>query len=650
MIRRFGIVMVVCVLISPLYGQEIVTQEYELEDIIITSHRGHYRRKGNTAVEIMRAAMAAYPAAVLPKREHYEQLTMQYDTMLISIREWASDSLVVWEGADKLFDLGGLQDNVRKLFKPIDIYQSTIDVLSMRIVSPMSPTMAINYYHYYILDTVEIGSTPCYDIGFVPFNAGSVGFSGHLYITQDSTYRLQDYILYIPSAANINWVRRMVVQPDKMEIELALRRKAKHSITVTSKLIDKSEKTAAVEADSIVPRLMRKQGMQSLTLAYYALADDYLPTAPLRDDSKWDFGPIFSTVSYNQQEGVRLRVGGMTTSALSRHWYASAYLAYGFKDNRPKGAASLLYSFEEHERHLYQNNRHYIRLSAGYDLEELGQTYRVIERDNIWNSIRFDYHFQRMLYVGRVQLQYEKEWRNGLSLWTHIDAANYAPNGDWLGKPFYHDYGWTTELRYTPGGHIYNNRSGRESLFNLCKDAPILRLSNEMGYISEYKVFYDKIKLSASKRFWFSAYGHLDADIELGYMPAGREVVTKLFYPTRNNSLIGDPKAFQLIRPDEFQGDRYVGGHFVYYGEGWFFNLLPGIKHLRLRGIISYHLLSSYNSLEGPGNMMPYMEMTVGIENILKFLRVEYVRRLTHIEGLGPWERNGIRIAIKVTM
>jgi len=655
-IRSLGIVLLLSALIVPVCGQDVVTQEYELDDVIITSHRGHYRRKGNTAVEVMRAAIKTKDSIVnvnADEDRRFETLTLKYDTTLFSIRQWENDSLVLWVGADKLFDLGGLQDNVRKLFKPIDIYRNSIDVLSMRLVSPMSSTMALSYYHYYILDTVEINGQACYDIAFVPFNSGSVGFSGHLYITQDSTFRLLQYTLYMPAAANTNWIRKMrctnsLTGKNEMEIELALTRKAKHSITAN--LATAPTTAPQVEADSIVPRLMEKPRLRSLALAYYALADDYLPTAAIRDNSKWDFGPIFSTVSYNQQEGARIRIGGMTTSSLSRHWYASAYLAYGFKDNRPKGAASVLYSFTEHERHPYQNNRHYLRLSAGYDLEELGQSYRVIERDNIWNSIRFDYSYQRMLYVARIQLQYEKEWHNGLSLLTHIDAANYASNGDWLGKNYYHDYGWTAELRYTPGGHVYNNRRGRESLFNLCKDAPILRLSNEMGYIPEDKVFYDKIKLSASKRFWLSGFGHVDADIEIGYMPAGREVLTKLFYPTRNNSLIGDPKAFQLIRPNEFIGDRYVGGHFAYYGEGWFYNLLPGIKRLRLRGIISYHLLSSYNSGETTHNMLPYMEMTVGIENIFKFLRVEYVRRLTHIEGLGPWERNGIRIAIKVTM
>ena len=648
----------VCLLAIPIatWGQETVEQEYRLDDIIITSTRGHYRRKGNTAVDVMRETIRRKPDSWLSDSARYEKLTFSYDTLLYSLRERQGDSLSYWEGADKLFDLGNLEDNVRKVFTPIDLCKDNIDVFSMRMVSPLSAPLALSYYHYYIVDTVVIAGEPCYDIAFVPFNKGSVGFSGHLYITQDSTFRVHQYKLYVPKAANMNWVKRMVVSGQngqtETEVQLALRRKSQHTITarqqVSSTPVPRTEKEQAI--DTVIPHLLQQPRFRSLTLAYYALTDEYLPTAAIRDSSKWDFGPLFSTVSYNTQEGVRLRVGGMTTGALSRHWFAGAYLAYGFMDKRPKGAIAAIYSFDPHERHPYQSNRHYIRLTASYDLEDLGQSYRVLERDNIWMSIRFNYAPHPMLYVARLQLQYEKEWRNGLSLLTHLDAANYEPNGDWLGKPHYHDYGWSAELRYTLGGHVYNNRQGREALFNLCKDAPILRLRNEMGYLSEFQLFYDKIELGAQKRFWFAGFGHLDADLTAGYMPAGKEVLTKRFYPTRNNSIISDPKAFGLIQAGEFIGDRYVGLHLAYYGEGWFFNLLPGIKHADLRGIISYHLLSSYNSMETDHNMLPYMEMTVGLENIFKFLRVEYVRRLTHMDGLGPWQRNGLRIAIKVAM
>ena len=41
------------------------------------------------------------------------------------------------------------------------------------------------------------------------------------------------------------------------------------------------------------------------------------------------------------------------------------------------------------------------------------------------------------------------------------------------------------------------------------------------------------------------------------------------------------------------------------------------------------------------------MEYSIGIENILKFLRVDYVRRLSYLDNLAPDDRWFIRIDLK---
>ena len=147
------------------------------------------------------------------------------------------------------------------------------------------------------------------------------------------------------------------------------------------------------------------------------------------------------------------------------------------------------------------------------------------------------------------------------------------------------------------------------------------------------------------------------------------------------------------MQPMEFLMDRYASLHMTYYLKGWIFNRIPGIKHLKLREIVSFHMLAGYlgdrnNPEKTPGlydfpvsyikdgqsiqartdfamhnsngdikySYMPYMEITAGIENIFKLFRIEYVRRLTHLYApgtgtkLGPWQRNGIRITVRVAM
>jgi hypothetical protein len=96
---------------------------------------------------------------------------------------------------------------------------------------------------------------------------------------------------------------------------------------------------------------------------------------------------------------------------------------------------------------------------------------------------------------------------------------------------------------------------------------------------------------------------------------------------------------------------------------GWLFNRLPLIKKLQLREVISfrgwYGDLSDKNNpsinpdglyrLPGNTHMMgdkPYMEFGVGVENIFKLLRLDYVWRLSYREHVGVPD-SGLRMKLK---
>ena len=44
------------------------------------------------------------------------------------------------------------------------------------------------------------------------------------------------------------------------------------------------------------------------------------------------------------------------------------------------------------------------------------------------------------------------------------------------------------------------------------------------------------------------------------------------------------------------------------------------------------------------------MEYSIGIENILKFLRVDFVRRLSYTDGVAPKDRWFIRLDLKFSL
>ncbi len=106
--------------------------------------------------------------------------------------------------------------------------------------------------------------------------------------------------------------------------------------------------------------------------------------------------------------------------------------------------------------------------------------------------------------------------------------------------------------------------------------------------------------------------------------------------------------AFNKFNFLEFISDQYMEGYIENHWDGFFFNKLPLIKHLNLRLVSSakmaYGNLSSrhqsemiYPSFIRSFGKTPYMESTIGIENIFKFIRVDLVWRMTHNDpGSNP--------------
>ena len=121
----------------------------------------------------------------------------------------------------------------------------------------------------------------------------------------------------------------------------------------------------------------------------------------------------------------------------------------------------------------------------------------------------------------------------------------------------------------------------------------------------------------------------------------------------------------------EFLNDRYASADIEWDLAGKIFNRVPLLKHLKLREVIGfkalYGHLSSKNDPFAPQNALsdvlfempsrdgvtivhpmtsvPYMEMSVGLHNILKVIRIDYVRRLNYLHYPGV-KKHGFRFCL----
>ena len=748
---------------------------YELTEVVVKPKRERYSRKDNPAVELIKKVIEHKADNRIEAKdeyqvESYEKLSLALDDfspnldknnftrkfkfiknyldtsefngkpiLTLSVRETLADryyrkkpkseKIIVkgkrMQGVDKTLDEGGISANLDEIFQGINIFDNNINILLNRFVSPLSSTLAVSYYKYYIMDTLDISGTKCVDLAFVPVNSESYGFTGRLYITLDGNYALKRFTLNVPSHINLNFVDKLRIDqefrqmPDSTwvldtentyinfyiidgtqqfyahnlrsydnyqfevanrdsvfgllgENHIAMKATAQpDSFWVNHRHIPLKEKESAL--DDLLAQMRKVPVFNVIIKTAEILISGYIPTGKDRSTSKFDFGPMNTTFSANDLEGFRMRVGGMTTANLHPNWFADGYVAYGVDDRKFKYNGRLLYSFTKKEYHPGEFPRNNLSLTHEYDVYTPGQDFLFTSKDNMFVAIKVGTPVTRMQYIRKTMLQYEKDWTNNLSILGWIRHENNEAAGT-LSYDLMNEDGSLThlnsfnktelgvQLRYAPGERAYNGRAGRESPFNLSKDAPIFKISHQMGFKGlggDYR--YNHTEISAEKRIWLSSFGHIDALVKAGKV-WDKVPFPLLILPNTNQSLTIQPEAFNMMNAMEFVTDQYVSWYLTYYLKGWILNRIPVVKWLKLREVVSFsgvygNLTDKNNPDLTPGlfrlpdgtmemGNTPYMEFSVGLENILKVLRVDYYRRLTYLDNPGI-KKGGFRIALR---
>lgn len=387
-------------------------------------------------------------------------------------------------------------------------------------------------------------------------------------------------------------------------------------------------------------------------------------------NSAFDIGPIDSFISYSRAGGWRVQLGGMTTANLSSHFFMRGYAAYGFGDHRWKGGATLEYSFERKKYYPGEFPMNNIRASWSYDLDQTGAGLSWGEGGssilNSWRRVDNDY----VTYRHKLTVDYIKEWRNNLSINVGLDyvrqeESRYVKFEDGFGGRFPHftRAAFTGTLRWAPGEKTVQQPTSR---LHVNRDALVISLTQEYGFkgLLGSKFNYSKTALAVDKVFWFSAFGY--ADVRLRAAKIWTQVAfTDLLWQDANTSYMMKSSSFSLLNPMELAMDQFAGWSIEYHANGLLFNRIPLIKKLKLREVIGFKgfvgSLTKKNNPEyssgvfrfpdpatRPMGSTPYMECSVGLENILTFLRVDCVWRLTYrnAPNISKW---GVRVGFNFT-
>lgn len=404
-----------------------------------------------------------------------------------------------------------------------------------------------------------------------------------------------------------------------------------------------------------------------------AMMNGYVPTSREKDSSYFDIGSVFTMISHNAVEGDRLRLGGMTTSHLSARNYLYAYGAYGLEDRRMKGSMKFVHSFTPKISHPYEFPESTLTLEARYDLEEAGIVTGALDRDNVLMS---SYESHGMEYVAMAGAKLRKEWANHLSVSCALTGRRSTPAiglqyfrilADGSTEPVgeYADAECRMQLQYSPNERRSSSKLDHSTLARNARNTFKLTLTHSAGYLSG-GFPYNKTELTAESRLWLSALGRIDLNLQAG-AEWNRAPMAKLYFPPSSTALLIVDDCFRMMKPMEFVMDRYVCLFAEYNLRGMILNHVPLVRKLKLREVVSFALLQGaltdrnnpefggtglyqFPTQTRPIGKAPYMEVGVGVHNILKVLRVDYVWRLNYLEGLPENRRGGIRVGMLIAM
>lgn len=400
---------------------------------------------------------------------------------------------------------------------------------------------------------------------------------------------------------------------------------------------------------------------------------NYFETRP--DSSLVEFGPAMSMISNNFIDGYRFRVGAQTTAKLFPHLFFKGYAAYGSKSHRWYGLAEAEYSFLRKQHSPLEFPRHSIMAQWQSDVfspaDIMWQNGR--DKDNVWVSFRTQ-TVDHMMFRRHALLRYEVETNNNLDLKLQARVSRQTPCGALFyrtlsGRPVEHLNAaeLTASVRWAPGEEIICTKQRRQYVNH---NNPIFSLSHTVGFDGvlggEYK--FHVTEVTAYHRLWLNSYGRVDFSLR-GAVQWNRVPFPHLLMPVANNSYIITRDMFCMVNNLEFVNDRYLSFMVQWDLSGKLLNRIPLIQRLKWREIIGFkmlygHLSSKNNPALNPGSDdlfefpsrdgvsivhpmtdTPYMELTLGLHNILKIFRVDYVRRLNYLDYPGV-KKHGFRFGI----
>ena len=562
-----------------------------------------------------------------------------------------------WVGIEDFLPDEEVRASLEATLKDIDLFNEKVIIMRNEFVSPFAD-YATTYYRFYLQDTIEVEGEKCVDLALVPRNLQSFGFTGHLYITVDSTHFVKWIQLNVPYDINLNFV-------EYLNLEQKFERDSEHPrlltyecITAEFKLYDfidgiygrrevfysgykfnedvskeafsyqqpVIETSEALERDEEfwaqyrnndngtdggkkdnVKEMLDK--LRDVPVYYWTeqfinlLFSGFIPVK--EEKTPFYIGPVNTMLSYNGMEILRIKLGGMTTAYLNPHWFGTGYLIYGVDDKRFKYYGRLEYSFEPKKEQWNEFPIHSLRLQYENDIYQYGQQYIYTNKDNALLSLK-RLPDNMIGYVRNTELTYTLERHSGFTFTGSIrnrvnEATKFIPMEKTDGSGSVKEIMQTEldlGLRYAPHEKFVQHKWNRKSK---TPEYPVFTLNHTIAQAgvlgSDYSI--QHTEFSYRQRLMAAPIGYFDVMLRAGKI-WGQAPYPLLIIPNANLSYTYRKETFETMTPMEFVMDQHLTWDVVYYMNGLIFNRIPLINNLKLREVL--YCRGTWGSLSDQNN------------------------------------------------
>lgn len=581
------------------------------------------------------------------------------------------------------------------LFQKYNFYDNWIKVVDKQFLSPLA-NQAKKSYYFKLMDTVEIDGERCWQIQVRKKYKAELLFTGSLWITENGYALKQfilnidrsanlNFIENLKIQQIFSKTESGFWLPVKTRISADIEQLTGNSAGMLARYYTTSSKlkintsyppsffderiTLAEDArvlnDTFWNRKREETGGQQ-DQRFYLMVDsirnlkvvqtytryvDFLVNGYYRA-GKFDVGPYLVLYNQNAAENHRFRIGFKSNYKLSRNFAFSAYTAYGFRDHKWKYQATVSHVFQRKPwvkaGFIYRN-----------DIEPLGLgDMNFIKPNSLFAAFALFTSLQRFGYVKDKSIYLEYAPLKGLTTFLYAQHKTFSPAGpftfSWLDvdgkiRETFSNAKITLDVRFSAKDVYIQNDNERINLST--ENSPIFTLGYTRG-----------IKGILGSDF---AYHHLKASIyhymyfrKLGsgyYKLTGSWFPNALPYPLLdiqrgNQSFIYNSSTYNLMNFVEFVTDKSLAVEYQHYFEGLGLDRIKKVREWKLRtfihgrglwGSISSGSLAMLPNTNMIGNSVdkfralgntPYVELGYGVENIFKFLRLDFVHRITYLD------------------